>query len=251
MTQESEPQYKKTESKIRILEVVKGPVGLLSLIVLVVEGILGVVVIQLEELHQFYLGLLMLATLLTMVFGVIVAIIKRPALMMPTADEHAGASASLDEVKPHFDVFLAAPMAAFPDNAAFVHFKTELMQVVQVLRGAEFNATVYCAVEKIDSMDMFDRVPVVASADFDLLKRSRWFLMLYPEELATSAIAEAGFALAYRKPSVYLVREGITLPYLLGAAAKDKTINVRSVEFKTIEDIIRELKKTGRQLFAF
>lgn len=250
MTNTPQPDTSKAESKKSVIEVVKGPIGLLALIVLIVEGILGIVVVQLQESHKFYLGLLMAAVLVLVVAGVIAAVYKKPWLMVDAPDRPIpGALRELERVEPVFDVFLAAPMAAFPDNESFVKAKAETMRIVETLRGPEVNATVYYAAESIDSVEAFDGVPDVASQDFEQVRRSRWFLMLYPEKLASSAIAEAGFALAYSKPSVYFVRSGVKLPYLLDAAVRDKKIDARSVEFKTVDDVIRELKKAKRRLF--
>lgn len=138
---------------------------------------------------------------------------------------------------PKHDVFLSAPMASFKDDSEYQPFRAEVMKVIDALHRC--GLSVFCALEAIDSMAKFGTHGISTHDDMDILEHCGSFVMLYPQKLATSALFEAGYALALGRPSMYFVRNEQDLPYLmqrLPEAFTDVSI-LDSREWKTYEDI--------------
>ena len=116
------------------------------------------------------------------------------------------------------DVFLSVPMASFESDAQYQPFRADAMKVVKALRE-RCGLTVFCALEKIESIAQFDTYGAGAQQDIRELRQSANFVMLYPERLATSALFEAGYALALGMPCRFFVRdqhdERYQLPFLM------------------------------------
>jgi hypothetical protein len=162
----------------------------------------------------------------------------------------AALEAEREAIKPKYDVFLSAPMASFTDDTQYQPFRTEVLKVIQALRDR--GLSVFCALEAIDSMSKFDTHGISAHEDIDLLEHSGSFVMIYPEKLATSALFEAGYALALGRPSLYFVRNEQDLPYLmqrLPEAVTDVAI-LDSREWKTYEDIGQLLCRYAEHWFG-
>jgi hypothetical protein len=153
--------------------------------------------------------------------------------------------------KPKYDVFLSVPMASFETDAEYKAFRAEAMKVVAALRD-RCGLSVFCALEGIKSMAEFDTHGVSARDDMDILHHSGNFVMLYPQKLASSALFEAGFALALRLPCLFFVRKEEDLPYLMQRLPEAFT-NVSildSREWKTYEDIGTRLEKNKDRWFG-
>jgi hypothetical protein len=87
------------------------------------------------------------------------------------------------------------------------------LKVIRALHDC--GLSVFCALETIDSMDKFDTQGISTHDDMDILAHSGSFVMLYPQKLASSALFEAGYALALGRPSLFFVRNEQDLPYLM------------------------------------
>ena len=152
-------------------------------------------------------------------------------------------------LRPKYDVFLSAPMASFKDDSEYQPFRTEVLKVIRALHDC--GLSVFCALEAIDSMTMFDTHGISTQDDIDIIEHSGNFVMLYPQELATSALFEAGYALALGRPSRFFVRNEQDLPYLmqrLPEALTDVSI-LDSRDWKTYEDIGKLLCRNADQWF--
>jgi len=152
-------------------------------------------------------------------------------------------------LRPKYDVFLSAPMASFNDDSKYQSFRTDVMKVIQGLRS--IGLSVFCALEDIDSMSKFDTHGISTAGDIEVLQNSGHFVMLYPQKLATSALFEAGYALALGMPSLFFVRLEEDLPYLmqrLPEALTEVSI-LDSREWKTYEEIVTLLQRNGKRWF--
>jgi len=170
----------------------------------------------------------------------------------PTLDAaiRAALAAERKALTPKYDVFLSAPMASFTDDSEYQPFRAEILKVIHALH--ECGLSVFCALEAIDSMSKFDTHGISAHDDIDILEQSGSFIMIYPQKLATSALFEAGYALALNRPSLYFVRNEQDLPYLmqrLPEAVTDVSI-LDSREWKTYEDIGRLLCRNADHWFG-
>lgn len=123
------------------------------------------------------------------------------------------ALASQDRVY-RYDVFLSAPMASFTDDAAFQAGRAEFQKVYDALTQ-DCGLRVYWAAKDIRSRADYQTMDVSVEEDFAALEQSRFFVLLYPEKMVTSALFEAGYALALRRPSLYFVRDRDDLPFLM------------------------------------
>jgi hypothetical protein len=169
-------------------------------------------------------------------------------------DLNAAIRAALDaerkDMKSKYDVFLSVPMAAFADDGEYQPFRTEVLKVIHALHDR--GLSVFCALEAIDSMRDFDTHGISAHDDIDILEHSGCFVMIYPQKLATSALFEAGYALALGRPSLYFVRNEQDLPYLMQRLPEAVT-NVSildSREWKTYEDIGKLLCRNADHWFG-
>ena len=152
-------------------------------------------------------------------------------------------------LQPKYDVFLSVPMASFKDDSEYQPFRAEVLKVIHALR--ECGLSVFCALEPIDSMEKFDTHGISTQEDIDVLEHSGSFVMLYPQKLATSALFEAGYALAMGRPSLFFVRDEEDLPYLMQRLPEAFT-NVSildSREWKTYEDICKQLRHNADHWF--
>lgn len=152
--------------------------------------------------------------------------------------------------KPKYDVFLSCPMASFKDDGEYQPFRAELLKVISALRDC--GLSVFCALEEIDSMSKFDTHGISTHDDIEIMDLSGTFVMIYPQKLATSALFEAGYALALGRPSLYFVRDEQHLPYLMQRLPEAVT-NVSILdarEWKTYEDIAALLRRNAKHWFG-
>lgn len=162
--------------------------------------------------------------------------------------------------EPAYDVFLSVPMAAFATAAEYEAFRSDALKVVAGLRE-RCGLRVYCALEKIATPKKFETGGAAAQQDLAALAQSANLVMIYPERLATSALFEAGFALARGLPCRFFVRDQsrpeYRLPYLLGKLpeAYSNVSIVDASEWQSFDDITERLVENqaawfGRRLAA-
>jgi hypothetical protein len=114
-----------------------------------------------------------------------------------------------------YDVFVASPMAGLKGNTAFQEQLQNTLAVIAALQSHCGVKTVYYAGKKITSAERFEPTDVAAEVDLEAIRKSRTFLLLYPSEIVSSVLFEAGFALALGRTSIYFVQDRLHLPYLM------------------------------------
>ncbi len=153
--------------------------------------------------------------------------------------------------KYRYDVFLSTPMAAYANDDEYKAGRVQYAQLFDALRNG-CGLAVYWAAEKIESMADFDALDVSALDDLKALDESRHFMLVYPQKLATSALFEAGYALALGRFCHYFVRERDDLPFLMRELAGSSD-NVRihtKADWKDYADLARKLVKHQAKWFA-
>jgi hypothetical protein len=141
-------------------------------------------------------------------------------------------------------------MAAFDDDAAYQRARLEIKKVFDAFKQ-HCNYRVYWAAEKIESIRNFDLMSTSVLDDLQAIRKSRYFVMVYPQKMATSALFEAGYALAQEKFSLYFTPKREELPFLLRELPGTHSI-VRifeEPEWRTYDDIVSIIRKTGTRLF--
>lgn len=147
------------------------------------------------------------------------------------------------------DVFLSSPMAAYADDTEYQKDREHVLQISKVLRSACGYETFYAG-RPIYSISDFELEDLSIKQDFEALKASKYFVLLYPKKIASSVLVEAGWALAWGKPSIYFVTNRSDLPFLLQYAEQAFPC-VRIYDHSTTESIIKLIEHHRTQLFQF
>jgi pimeloyl-ACP methyl ester carboxylesterase len=155
---------------------------------------------------------------------------------------------SLERFK--YDVFIASAMAGLQTEQQYQESRKGVLEVQQLLKDGCHFQSIYYAGQNLTSKAEFDAQDVALEDDIRALSASRYFLLLYPEKIASSVIFEAGVALACGKPSVYLVRERKDLPYLMSKAEQaSSTAKVKIYDYDTHGDLAKLIKRHGVRLW--
>jgi nucleoside 2-deoxyribosyltransferase len=133
--------------------------------------------------------------------------------MTQSADKAPGHTASTNQ----YAVFLATPMSGFGDDAAYARHRTTMLEAVQIIRDAGIGP-VYFAGEQIASTSEFTAEQEAFLKDFDALRASSVFCLVYPQRVISSALIELGVALALDKPTYVFTTRRKNLPYLVSSA---------------------------------
>jgi hypothetical protein len=150
-----------------------------------------------------------------------------------------------------YDVFLSTPMAAFSTDAEYRSGRAQFKKLFDSLTR-DCGLSVYWAGEKIESMSDFDTLDISVLDDLKALQESHRFALVYPKKLATSALFEAGYALALNRFSHYFVRDRDDLPFLMRELAGSSP-NVRihtEQDWTDYDDLAEKLIKYRDKWFG-
>lgn len=150
-----------------------------------------------------------------------------------------------------YDIFIASPMAAFDDQAAYRTQREEVAAIKEALHSHSGIGKVYDAGDKIPGVK-WDPKDFAAEVDLEALRHSQNFLLIYPERIASSVLFEAGYALGMGKPAVYVVRKRDQLPYLMQELNNLSRIypQVRIWECDDTSAIVERIRQTGKRMFT-
>ena len=112
-----------------------------------------------------------------------------------------------------WDVYLAVPMDSLGER--YAGQRPRVLQLLETLREFPECSRVYYAGESLPTPDDYDDEAIALRDCMAHLRRTKFFLMIYPDKLASSVILEVGIALVLRIPGVIFYREWRDLPYLL------------------------------------
>jgi hypothetical protein len=145
-----------------------------------------------------------------------------------------------------WDVFLAAPMAALPSN----DFEYEMKRIkeIKAILEVKFNfRRVFFAGSNMKTVKDFETEDLSIDMDLEALKKSRMFILIYPEKVVSSVLLEAGIALALGKPSFYFGRTE-NFPFLM-KQANQQYRHVKKFESSSMDDIVQILTNNPVELF--
>ncbi|HTU67765.1 MAG TPA: TIR domain-containing protein [Steroidobacteraceae bacterium] len=151
-----------------------------------------------------------------------------------------------------YDVFLSAPMAAYKTDDEYIPARAEIEKLYIALTQT-CGLRVYWAAEKIKKIDDFDNFDDSAMDDLQALQVSRTFALVYPKPMTTSALFEAGYALALKLPCHYWVRDRDDLPYLMKELAgfKGATVKIHEQgEWQDYDELAEKMCKSGKKWFG-
>lgn len=148
-----------------------------------------------------------------------------------------------------YDVFLASAMAGLDSEAKYESYKADALAIEQALaKACGFHSVFYAGRDL--SWKQFESASLSLEEDVEAIRRSRLFLLMYPERIVSSVLFEAGLALAFGKPAVYFVRDRHNLPFLM-AQAGDAAVDagVRVYETDGLPEILKLIEFHGETLW--
>ena len=132
-------------------------------------------------------------------------------------------------------------MSAFETDEDYKKDRDVMLKLKKYLEEQK-NVSIYYAGEHIKSSISFEN-ELVGNNDFEAIESSRCFIMFYPERIVSSVLVEAGYALAFKKPSVYFVHNKETLPFLLREAHHSYP-NVQVFEYTDLEQVLEMMSRS-------
>jgi hypothetical protein len=148
-----------------------------------------------------------------------------------------------------YDLFVSAPMASFETESEFKSSRDAIFDVVKgIKRSCSFDDVFYAGTE-IESFKEFDSADLSVIEDYDATYHSKYFLLFYPERLATSALIELGWAMAFKKPIIIFYKDHEDLPFLMKHLEGSYT-NIRLYKYKTSANVRDKFQTNGVRLFT-
>jgi len=142
-------------------------------------------------------------------------------------------------------IYVSAPMASIGDSDyhdLHNYVKSTLKDALQNIGFSEVNSPVF----KIGKKGVFDGHTKAINSNFENLKSVDSMLVIYPEEVPTSALVEIGYGIALCKRLVIFHRP--ELPFMLKDASK--TIkHVKTFQFDDYDDITQIILANGMDIF--
>lgn len=155
-----------------------------------------------------------------------------------------------------YDVFLAAAMAGHKGEVEYTESRNAVLALIQVLKEKCGCTSVFYAGTTMPTMNDFDPKALALHVDLRAMRASKYFILYYPQKIASSVLYEAGWALILGKPSIYVIRddkkEDEGLPFLLndaGQAFKDR--RVRIFKCSDTKSMLKEFAGYGESLFRY
>jgi hypothetical protein len=139
-----------------------------------------------------------------------------------------------------WDIFLASPMDAFPDDDLYEGSHRTVTDLVSRLRTLAGLERIFFAGQARPTRGHFNDPSVSLRGNLLALRTSRTFVMIHPDRLLSSTIVEATFALAWEIPGILFVRRRDDLPFLLRSVTDVfPTMLVRTfVDFDDLMDVL-------------
>lgn len=147
-----------------------------------------------------------------------------------------------------YDLFVSAPMTSVSEKEYKKTRNLTLTAIKHIKDACQFQK-IYFAGQYIDKANKVDPPSISANQDLNALRASKYYLLIYPSALVTSTIVEAGYALALKIPSLYLVHDINDLPFMLRGAAEAYAPHVRILQFANETDLPRLIDQYSRKIF--
>lgn len=119
---------------------------------------------------------------------------------------------------PRYDIFISSPVTGV-DEAEHREIRALTLAVIDKLRESGRYDSIYYSAQGFAELGDVDPPSISVKRDLGALRQSKVFLLIYPKRLVTSAVVEAGYALALEIPSYYFFRAVEDLPFMLDEAA--------------------------------
>ena len=153
---------------------------------------------------------------------------------------------TIDDNQKSYDLYISLPMTSLLKTSLYQYdtLRELLFDIVTSIKKCCGWEKIYCAALYVEDIeDVLDPL-ISASVDLEPIKKSKHYMLLYPEKLNSSCIVESGIALAYDVPSFYFVRSTDDLSYILREASAAFP-NVYTKKFNDFNNIPDWIKKQG------
>ncbi len=207
--------------RVKLIQMIKEPFGLLVLIPLILESLLvAVVSTGLEDGNKTYLIIGSLIILVIITIGIFLILTKN--LKQPKVEAL------------QYDLFISAPMkGGAPSEEEYKNFRSEVIQnIIKPLR-TNYKLKVFYSGEVSDDIS----ATVIDTNNFDAIRNSSFFVLIYPKSVVSTVLVETGFAFALEKPTLLCCKSQEDMPNLI-KEANNKFHFVRNYNYDSIGEIL-------------
>ena len=229
----------------KILKEIKTPLSFLALAIIVTESLLYFLVESGTESQKtiITIGMVTLPFVILLVFYL---------LYKSRSNEYEGAELKIEEKNKEigniYDLFVSVPMASFDKSDEYEKFRESILDAIRGIKKSCSFKYVFFAGQEISSFKDFESADLSIIEDYTALKNSINFVLIYPKQLATSALIELGWAMVMKKPIIIFSKDRGELPYLMkNADAVYK--NIAIYEYKTSADVQEKFSTNKHKLF--
>lgn len=142
-------------------------------------------------------------------------------------------------------VFISTPIASLPEME-YQGMKAIVQEVQDVLRYDLDVTIIYYAGDTISGTADFHTPEAAIKQDFRGIHACEYFLLIYPERIASSVLVEVGYAMCLKKKCLIYTKNRDELPFLI-RTADNVFKRVKIVEYPQSSDIPVLLKQSGLQ----
>jgi hypothetical protein len=152
-----------------------------------------------------------------------------------------------------YDIFISSVLAGFKDVKKLQTEREGILRIVNTLEN-EFDYKVYYAGRHITNAKSFGESDITdtgflrPTGAVQTLPASRYFILIYPEEILSSVLFEAGIASVVCEKCYYFVRKKEHLPFLMQHIPQ-MSPTVETYTYKNLDDLERVLKSSHAKLF--
>ena len=137
-----------------------------------------------------------------------------------------------------FDVFISSPVSSI-DEKKYPISRSEILKVIEALkRHKGFNSIHYVGQEHESNTDLWKRNVVEYNKVLKNIENSRYFILIYPEKVVSSALVETGWALCLKKPIIIFHKQKENLPFILQNPDYVRNmVSVKMIPYNSISEI--------------
>jgi hypothetical protein len=130
-------------------------------------------------------------------------------------------------------IFIAAPISSFENDYEYNNLREKLLDIIDNIKGINSEIKIISELINIKSNTDFENPVISAKKDFNNIKESTHFILIYPRKTVSSALIELGYAIALNKKILIVTPDKETLPYI----AQELNLVYDYVELILLEDI--------------
>ena len=145
-------------------------------------------------------------------------------------------------------IFIASPMASVGEEA-YAKIRKDVLELKRTLEEECGFDNVYYPGQDLEGVN-WDGIEDATRYDFEQLKESEHYILIFPERATSSILVEVGYAIALSKNILIFTNGRDLLPYMLKKADKAIKKNVRIYEYVNFSEIVNCVIKDKQSLFT-